>query len=95
MVISNTCEEFVTMTEILTPISADHSLVLFSLSKEKDCLRGKGIWKFHRFLTNDQDYIIEIKRTIRSFCSANKSLSNRQLKWELYYLYKTQLKKKQ
>ena len=30
--ISNTLQEFVTMTEILTPISTDHSPVLFSLS---------------------------------------------------------------
>ena len=31
MFISNTLQEFVTMTEILTPISTDHSPVLFSL----------------------------------------------------------------
>ena len=83
MFISNTLQEFVTMTEILTPISTDHSPVLFSLSKEKGCLRGKGIWKFNSSLTKDQDYIIEIKKMIRSFCTANKSLSNRQLKWIL------------
>ena len=29
------------MTEILTPISTDHSPVLFSLSKEKTTIRGK------------------------------------------------------
>ena len=49
------------MTEILTPISADHSPVLFSLSKEKGCLRGKGFWKFNSSLTEYQDYIIETK----------------------------------
>ena len=81
--ISNTLQEFVTMTEILTPISTDHSPVLFSLSKEKWCFRGKGIWKFNSSFTKDQDYTIEIKKTIPSFCIANKSLSNLQLKWEL------------
>ena len=83
MFISNTLQEFVTMTEILTPISTDHSPALFSLSKEKGCFRGKGIWKFNSSLTKDQDYIIEIKKMIRSFSTANKCLSNRQLKWEL------------
>ena len=68
----------VTTTEILTPISTDHSPVLFSLSKGKDCLRGKGFFS----LTKDQNYIIEIKKLIRSFCATNKSLFNRQLKWE-------------
>ena len=60
MFILNTSPEFVTMTVIRTPISTDHSPVLFSLSKEKCCLRGKGIWKFDSSLTKDQGYIIEI-----------------------------------
>ena len=34
ILISKTLQEFVTMTEILTPISTDHSPVLFSLSKK-------------------------------------------------------------
>ena len=33
--ISNALQESVTMADILTPISTDHFLVLFSLSKEK------------------------------------------------------------
>ena len=67
----------------MTPISADHTPALFSLSKEKGCLRGKRIWKFNTSLTKGQDYITEIKKMIRSFRTANTSLSNRQLKWEL------------
>ena len=43
MFISNTFQESVIMTEILTPISTDHFTVLLSLSKEKVCFRGKGI----------------------------------------------------
>ena len=83
MFISNTFQKLVTMTEKLTPISADHTPALFSLSKEKGCLRGKIIWKFNTSLTKGQDYITEIKKMIRSFRTANTSLSNRQLKWEL------------
>ena len=52
--ISNTLQELVTTTEILTPISTDHSPVIFSLSKGNDCLRGKGFWKFNSSLTKDQ-----------------------------------------
>ena len=97
MFISNTLQEFVTMTEILTPISTDHSPVLFSLSKKKDCFRAKGIWKLNSFLTKDHDYISEIKKMIRSFCTVNKCLSNQELKFEslkyevrnYYQLYKT------
>ena len=73
MFISNTLQESVTMTEIRIPVSTDHSPVLFSLSKEKGCFRGKGIWKFNSSLTKDQDYIIEIKKMVHSFCSVNES----------------------
>ena len=50
ILISNTLQEFVTMTDILTPISTDHSPVLFSLSKEKITIRGTGLWKFNSSL---------------------------------------------
>ena len=53
----NTLQELVTMTEILTPISTDHSTVPFSLTKENDCLRGKGFQKFNSSLTKDQNYL--------------------------------------
>ena len=40
ILISNNLQEFVTMTDILTPISTDHSPVLFSLSKKKNYNQG-------------------------------------------------------
>ena len=67
----------------MTTISSDHFAVIFSLSKGNDCLRGKGFWKFNSSLTKHQNYITEIKKLIRSFCTMNESLYNRQLKWEL------------
>ena len=83
ILISNTPQEFVTMTDILTPISTDHSPVLFSLSKEKITIRGTGLWKFNSSLTKDQNYKTEIKKLIRNFSNENELLLNRQLKWEL------------
>ena len=47
---SNSLQEFVTMIEILTPISIDHSAILLSLSKEKSTITGKGFWKFNSSL---------------------------------------------
>ena len=83
ILILNTLQEFVTMTDILTPISTDHSPVLFSLSKEGITIRGTGPWKFNSSLTTDQNYKAEIKKLIRNFSNENEFLSNRQLKWEL------------
>ena len=44
ILISNTLQEFVIMTEILALISTDHSPLLLSLSKEKTNIRGKVFW---------------------------------------------------
>ena len=71
------------MTEILTPISTDHSPVLFSLSKEKTAIRGKGLWKFKSSLTINQNYKIEIEKLIRNFSNENEPLLNCLLKWEI------------
>ena len=78
--LSNTLPELVTTTEILTPISTDHSPVIFSLSKGNDCLRGKGFSKFSSSLTKDQNYITEIKKLIHIFCTTNEPLYNCPLK---------------
>ena len=83
ILISNTLQELVTTTEILTLILTDHFPVILSLSKGNDCLRGKRFWKFNSSLTNDQSYITEIKKLIHSFCTTNESLYNHELKWEL------------
>ena len=66
----------------MTPISTDHSPVLFSLSKEKTTPWGKRFCKCNNSLTKDQNYIIEIKKLIRNFSNKNESLFNCQLKWD-------------
>ena len=43
--ISNTLQEFGTIADILTPISTDHSPVLFSLSKGKIIIRGTNKYR--------------------------------------------------
>ena len=76
VLISNTLKEFATMAEILTPISTDHSPLLFSLSKEKTTIRGKGLWKFNSSLTKDQNYLIEIKKITRNSSNENESVKS-------------------
>ena len=67
IIISNTLQEFVTMTEILTPISTDHTPILLCFSEERGCLRGNRIWKCNCSLTKDQDYITEILKNDLQF----------------------------
>ena len=69
--ISNGLQEFASTTDILTPISTDHSPVFFSLSQEKGTIRSKGFWKFNSSLIKDQKYVIEIKDMIRNFDTKN------------------------
>ena len=84
--ISNTPQELVTTTEILTPISTDHFPVFFSLSKEKKCVRGIEFLKFNSSLTKDQNYITEIKKLILSFCTTNESLFNPKYKVQKFII---------
>ena len=81
--ISNVLQEFASTTDILTPISTDHSPVLFSLSKEKGNIRSKGFWKFNSSLIKDQNYINEMKDLTRNFNTKIDFDFRRQLKWEL------------
>ena len=76
MTFVNTFHESATTPEIPTPILTDHSPELFSRSKGKDYLRDNSS------LTKDQNYIIEIKKLIRNFCTKKKFLFNLQLKWK-------------
>ena len=82
--ISNGLHEFASTTEILTPISTDHSPVFFSLSQEKGNIRNKGFWKFNSSLITDQKYINEIKDSIRNFDTKNDCNFSRQLKWKFF-----------
>ena len=55
MLISNTLQKLVSMTEIMTSISTDHSPVSLSVSEEKDYLTTNRLWKFNSSLIKDQN----------------------------------------
>ena len=80
--VSNDLQKFASNTDILSPISTDHSPVLFSLSKEKGNIRSKDFWKFNSSLIKDQNYINEIKDLVRNFNTKIDCDFSRQLKWE-------------
>ena len=46
--VSNNLQESINKMDILTALSTDHSPIFFSLSKNIDISRGKGLWKFQK-----------------------------------------------
>ena len=80
--ISNTLQELVNDTRILTSLSTGHSPVHLSLFKEHKHTKGNGFWKFNSSLIKDRMYVSEIKHLVSSFLY-NISNMNAQLKWEL------------
>ena len=80
--ISDGLQEFASTADVLTSILKDHSPVLFSLSKKKGNIRGKGFRKFNIPLIKDQSYINEIKDLTRDLNTKNDCDFSRQLKWE-------------
>ena len=80
--VSNTLQEFVNDTRILTSLSSDPSPVYLSLFKEHKDTKGNGFSKFNSSLIKDHMYVSEIKHLVSSFLF-NISNMNAQLKWEL------------
>ena len=50
--ISNALQEGTKNTDILPAFSADHSPMIFSLSKPKDVSKGKALWKPKKLFSN-------------------------------------------
>ena len=65
--ISNSLQEFVNDTRILTSLSTDHSPVHLSLFKEQKHTKSNGFWKFNSSLIKDHMYVSEIKHVVSPF----------------------------
>ena len=81
--ISNSHQEFLNYTSILTSLSADHSPVHLSLLKENKHTKGNGFGKFRSSLIKDHINVPEIKHPAHTFLSSDISNMNAQLKWKL------------
>ena len=80
--ISNSLQEFVNDTSILTSLSSDHSPIHLSLLKKNKQTKSNGFWKFNSSLIKDYIYVFEIKHLVSSFLSNDIFNMNAQLKWE-------------
>ena len=54
--VSNNLQESNNKTDILTTLSTDRSPIFFSLPKNIDLSRGKGLWKF---MCHKPDFVTE------------------------------------
>ena len=59
--------------DILTALSTDHSPILFSLSKNIDISRGKGLWKFNKSFCHKLDFVTELKNHLKVICNRMSS----------------------
>ena len=88
--VSNHLQESINKTDILTALSTDHSPIFFSLFKNIDVSRGKGLWKFNKSLCQKPDFVTELKshlKVIRNRMSSEQ-ITDEQLCWE-YIKYET------
>ena len=81
--ISNSHQEFLNYTSILTFLSADHSPVHLSLLKENKHTIGNGFGTFRSSLIKYHINVPEIKHPAHTFLSNDISTMNAQLKWKL------------
>ena len=66
---SNALQESANTTNILTALPTDNLSILFSLSKNIDISRGKGLWKFNNYLYHKPDFVTELKNNLKVICN--------------------------
>ena len=62
-------QESIKKTDILPALSRDHSPIFFSLSKNTDISRGKGLWKFNNSLCHKPNFITELNNYLKVICN--------------------------
>ena len=67
--VSNNLQESNNKTDILTTLSTDRSPIFFSLPKNIDLSRGKGLWKFNNSLCHKPDFVTELKNHLKVICN--------------------------
>ena len=81
--ISNSIQEHVSNTDILTALATDHSPVIITLNKGNKFRNGLGTWKFNNSLTLDENFIKTLKSFISDLVNTLEVKHNHQLRWEL------------
>ena len=72
-------------TDVLASILTDHWSITFSYCKNEESNRGRGFWKFNNSLTENDEYIHQMKRfisdTLNELFNEN-ILDDQEKKWE-------------
>ena len=81
---SNNLQETINRTDILTALPTDHSPIFFSLSKNIDISRGKGLRQFNNSLCHKLDFVTELKDDLKVICNrmSAEQINGEQLCWE-------------
>ena len=82
--ISNSMQFFVKNTDVLVFLLTDHSPITFSYFKNEDSNRGRGLRKFNNSLTENEEYVLQMKIFILDTLNElfNESILHDQVKWE-------------
>ena len=82
--ISNFLQESTKTTDTSAAFSTDHSLITFSLCHLKEFPRGKGLWKFNKFLIKNENYREQMKTLIKHVLDNldQDNIVDPQFRWE-------------
>ena len=82
--ISNSLKESIKTTDTLAAFYTDHSPISFSLCHLKKILRGKGLWKFNKFLIKNENYREQLKKLIKNALENldQDNIIDPQFRWE-------------
>ena len=62
--VSNSKQVSIKNTDVLASLLTDHSPITFSYCKNEESNRGRGFWKFNNSLTENGEYVLQMKNFI-------------------------------
>ena len=60
--ISNFLQETVVKADVLASFCSDYSPIIFTFAFQSNNERGKGLWKFDKFLLSNNEYTNKLKK---------------------------------
>ena len=82
--IYNSMQVCIQNTDVLASFLTDHSPIRFSCLNNKESNRGSGFWKFNNSLTENKEYVLQMKKFILDTLNElfNENIIDDQVKWE-------------
>ena len=79
---SDSLQDSVNPISISPSVQSDHSTIVLKISPVKEHIKGASYWKFNNSLSNDKDFVSQMKIKIPEFYEEATELPNPNARWD-------------